>query len=69
MVQQKKVMVFKITVFDDEASVTVPFWHHGAAARRVFEEIWTYLQSMEREGGFFTYDPQIDRVARPAKGF
>jgi len=49
--------------------VTVPFWHHGAAARRVFEEIWTYLQIMEREGGFFTYDPQIDRVARPAKGF
>ena len=59
----------QITLFDDEASVTVPFWHHGAAARRVFEEIWTYLQIMEREGGFFTYDPQIDRVARPAKGF
>jgi hypothetical protein len=29
----------EITLFDDEASVTVPFWHQGAAARRVFEEI------------------------------
>ena len=52
----------QITLFDDEASVTVPFWHEGAAARRVFEEIWSYLEIIEREGGFFTYDPQIDRV-------
>src|SRR6185369_7840661 len=29
----------QITLFDDEASVTVPFWHHGAAARRVFEDL------------------------------
>lgn len=52
----------QITLFDDEASVTVPYWHEGAAARRVFEEIWSYLEIIEREGGFFTYDPQIDRV-------
>ena len=42
----------QITLFDDEASVTVPFWHQGAAARRVFEEIWSYVEIIEREGGF-----------------
>lgn len=52
----------QITLFDDEASVTVPYWHQGDAARQVFEEIWAYLEIIEREGGFFTYDPQIERV-------
>ena len=59
----------QITLFDDEASVTVPFWHHGAAARRVFEEIWSYLEIIEREGGFFTYDPQVERVLDLQKDF
>ena len=59
----------QITLFDDEASVTVPYWHRGVAARRVFEEIWSYLEIIEREGGFFTYDPQIDRVLDLGKDF
>ena len=59
----------QITLFDDEASVTVPYWHHGATARRVFEEIWTYLEIIEREGGFFTYDPQVERVLDLRKDF
>jgi hypothetical protein len=52
----------QIMLFDDEASVTLPYWHQGAKARRVFEEIWTYLKIIESEGGFFTHDPQIGRV-------
>lgn len=59
----------QITLFDDEASVTVPYWYEGAAARRVFEEIWIYLEIIEREGGFFTYDPQIARVLDLEKDF
>ena len=49
-------------LFDDEASVTVPYWHKAGVARQVFEEIWSYLDIIEREGGFFTYDPQIEKV-------
>ena len=59
----------QVMLFDDDASVTVPYWHHGAAARRVFEEIWSYFEIMEREGGFFTYDPQIERVLDLKKEF
>jgi hypothetical protein len=35
----------------------------------VFEEIWTYLEIIEREGGFFTYDPQVERVLDLRKDF
>jgi len=52
----------QIMLFDDEASVTVPYCHQGTAARQIFEEIWSYLEIIEREAGFFTYDPQIVRV-------
>lgn len=59
----------QIMLFDDEASVTVPYWHQGAVARQVFEEIWSYLKIIEREGGFFTYDPQLGRVLDLGKDF
>jgi len=52
----------QITIYDTEVSVTVPYWHHGAAARHIFQEIWNYLQILEREGNYFTYDPQLERV-------
>ncbi len=52
----------QIELFDDTATVTVPYWHHGAEAEPVFEEIWRYLSVLEREGGYRTYDPQLERV-------
>jgi hypothetical protein len=52
----------QIMLFDEEASVTVPYWHQGSPARKVFEEIWIYLEIIEHVGGFFTYDPQIERI-------
>lgn len=52
----------QVMLFDYEAAVTVPYWHQDAKARRVFEEIWNYLEIIQREGGFFAYDPQIERV-------
>ncbi len=52
----------QIMLFDDEASVSVPYWHQGEKARKVFEEIWGYIEVIQLEGGYFTYDPQIDRI-------
>jgi len=52
----------QVTLFDDEASLSVPYWHQGEKARRVFEEIWSYLEIIQHRGGFFTYDPQIECV-------
>lgn len=52
----------QITLFGNEAGLTVPYWHQATQARRVFEEIWSYLEIIQREGGFFVYDPQLGRV-------
>jgi len=59
----------QIMLFDDEAAVTVPYWHQDAKAHRVFEEIWSYLGIIQHEGGFFAYDPQIGRVLDQADDF
>ena len=59
----------QITLFDDEASVTVPFWHEGDEARETFRKIWDYLEIISRESGYLIYDPQIDRVIEPSAGF
>ncbi len=59
----------QITLFDDEASVTVPFWHEGDKAADTFREIWSYLEIISRETGYLIHDPQIDRVIDPSAGF
>lgn len=52
----------QIALYDDTADLTVPYWHHGEDARRTVWEVWRYLEVLEREGGFVTYDPQLERV-------
>lgn len=59
----------QITLFDDEASVTVPYWHDGDQAADTFREIWSYLEIICRETGYLIYDPQIDQVIEPSAGF
>ncbi len=59
----------QITLFDDEALVTVPFWHEGDKAAQTFREIWRYLEIISREAGYLVYDPQIDRVIDLSAGF
>jgi hypothetical protein len=52
----------QITLHDDTASVTLPYWHEAVTARQVWLRAWSYLQVLEREGGFRTYDPQLEVV-------
>ena len=52
----------QITLSDDTADITVPYWHTGDAAKQTFEEIWSYLKLLEAEGGFVTYDPQLEQI-------
>jgi len=52
----------QITLYDDTADITVPYWHQPPRASIVFEEMWRYLDILEREGGFAVYDPQLDRL-------
>lgn len=59
----------QITLFDDTAEVSVPYWHNGDAAIQVFEEIWSYLKILEVQGNFATYDPQIEQILNLEKDF
>ena len=52
----------QLTLNDDTASITVPYWHQADAAREVWREIWRYLEVLRRDGDFLTYDPQLERV-------
>ncbi len=55
----------QITLFDDSASVTVPYWHQGKAAETVFQEIAQYLRAIQATAGYFVYDPQLEQVIDP----
>jgi hypothetical protein len=52
----------QIVLFDDSASLTVPYWDDDEKAKAVFAEIWDYLKVMERVAGYQVYDPQIGRI-------
>lgn len=52
----------QITLLDDTADITVPYWHEGDAAKQTFQEIWSYLTLLEKEGNFVTYDPQLEKI-------
>lgn len=59
----------QITIHDNKADLTVPYWHSGAAANAAWKEIWSYLGVLEREGEFVVYDPQLDRILDLGRDF
>jgi len=52
----------QITLFDDYATLTIPYWHTGVDANMVFPDVWKKLQLMQRVGVYVVYDAQVDRV-------
>ena len=52
----------QIVLYDDTASITFPFWHGAEAALGVVNEIWRYLEILEKEGSLATYDPQLEKI-------
>lgn len=52
----------QVLIFASAAYVHLPFWHDGADAEDAWEQAWTLLRVLERETGWRTYDPQLDRV-------
>lgn len=52
----------QITLFDTRASVTVPFWYEGDAARTHFQRVWECIDLICGEANYEAFDPQLDRV-------
>jgi hypothetical protein len=52
----------QVTLFDDTASLSVPYWHRDKKAKLVFLEIWSYLKAIQEEAGYQIYDPQLECI-------
>jgi hypothetical protein len=50
-----------LSVFVDEVSVTVPYWHAGDDAAVVLGKLFALSDVVEKETGLTAYDPQIER--------
>ncbi|MFD6907308.1 hypothetical protein [Streptomyces sp. NPDC060077] len=50
-----------LSVFGDEVSITVPYWHAGNDAAGVLGKVFTLSAIVEEETGLTAYDPQVDR--------
>lgn len=50
-----------LSVFGDEVSITVPYWHTGDDAAVVFGKLFALSAVVEKETGLTAYDPQIER--------
>jgi hypothetical protein len=55
----------QITIFDNNVSITVPYWYSGDKATEVFNKISDYAKVIRRTAGYFVYDPQTDKVFDP----
>jgi hypothetical protein len=52
----------QILLFDDTASITIPYRKDATTAQADWDEIWRYLAILESEGSFATYDGQIEKI-------
>jgi hypothetical protein len=56
----------QITIFDNNVSITIPYWYSGDKAKTVFDIVSEYAKIVHRTAGYFVYDPQTQNVYDPA---
>ncbi|MDX3074265.1 hypothetical protein [Streptomyces sp. MI02-7b] len=49
-----------LSVFGDEVSITVPYWHVGDGAATVLGKVFGLSAIVEKETGLTAYDPQVE---------
>ncbi|MER7539554.1 hypothetical protein ABTX77_32950 [Streptomyces sp. NPDC097704] len=49
-----------LSVFGDEVSITVPYWHTGDRAATVLGKLFALSALVEKETGLTAYDPQVE---------
>ncbi|MGX1476114.1 UNVERIFIED_CONTAM: hypothetical protein RKD50_004922 [Streptomyces canus] len=53
-----------LSVFGDEVSITVPYWHAGNEAAVVLDKVFALAAIVENETKLTAYDPQVERPLR-----
>jgi hypothetical protein len=51
----------QVTLYDESADVTMPYWHEGEAAARAFEQMFRCAEVLADAAGFAVFDPQLDQ--------
>jgi hypothetical protein len=52
----------QIQLFDDDATVTVPYWHAGEKAADCFAQVWDFMRLICAATGYGVFDKQMDRL-------
>ena len=52
----------QMELYDDTASLTIAYWHHGEKANQVWGEAWRFLECLQVRGEMSIYDPQLERM-------
>jgi hypothetical protein len=55
----------QITIFDNNVSLTIPFWYSRDIAKLVFKNVTEYLKIIRSTAGYLVYDPQTEQVFDP----
>lgn len=58
-------LAIQITVFNNNVSLTIPYWYKGDDARHIFQKLMDYLKIIRKTSGYFVYDPQTDQAFDP----
>jgi hypothetical protein len=53
-----------LSVFGDEVSITVPYWHAGNEAAGMVDKVFALAAIVENETRLTAYDPQVERPLR-----
>lgn len=59
----------QITIADREIGMSIPYGCGPDCARKALAAMWRCAEIVEREGGYFTYDPQAGRVLDLSQDF
>lgn len=56
----------QITIFDNNVSITIPYWYSGEKAKSVFDKVGEYTKIIHKTAGYFVYDPQTENAYDPS---
>lgn len=60
-------LAIQMTVYDNHVYINVPYWYKGDQAKKLFQDIKSYIKIIREAAGYFVFDPQIGQVFDPAE--
>ena len=55
----------QVHVYADQAAITIPYHHEGAAADAAMDRAFAYARVLATDGGYTVLDPQTEEIVEP----